>query len=293
MHKKLLPALLLMLAASIAADIVWIALTGSSPWWFILVKLGLFALLLLLSIFVSSLRPYRGMLIVFIVILLSERLFEFLKTAPAFLSAFPAGTFAGNIGGTILLKLITVVPVAISLRLVTGSWKAACLTQGDLQVKAKKIGWLGIGANKISWLRLSVVSGLLIALGTILLTFITTIGVSSAQGFPTLLVRLPLILVFAAANSACEGIVYRSAILGALRGILPKGQIVLLSGAFFGIAHYYGVPGGILGAVMSGILGWFMARSMYETDGFVSSWIIHFMQDVVIFSTLCVFGNFA
>ncbi len=293
MHKKFLPALLLMLAASIAADIVWIALTGSCPWWLIVAKLGLFALLLLLCVFVKSLRLYRWLLIMLIVILSAQRLFEFLKTVPVFISAFPAGTFAGNFGGTILLKLVTVIPVAVTLCLVTGSRKAAYLTQGDLRVKSGKIAWLGIEGNKISWSRLSVVSGLLIALGTILLTFITMIGVSVAHGIPTLIGRLPLILLFAFANSACEGVVYRSAILGALRDTLPKCQVILISGAFFGIAHYYGVPGGLLGAAMSGILGWFMARSMFETDGFVSSWIIHFMQDVVIFSTLCMFGSFA
>ena len=293
MHKKFLPALLLMLAASIAADIVLITLTGSCPWWIAILKLGLFLVLLLLSVFVKKMQPYRGLLITFIVILAAQRLFEFLKTIPAFISAFPAGTFAGNFGGTILLKLITVVPVAVTLCFVTGSRKSAYLTRGDLRARARKIGWLGIEGEKITWARLSVISGLLIALGTILLTFVTTIGVTAAHGILLLIGRLPLILLFAAANSACEGIVYRSAILGVLRDSLPKGQTILVSGAFFGIAHYYGVPGGLLGAVMSGILGWFMARSMYETDGFLSSWIIHFMQDVVIFSTLSLFGNFA
>lgn len=35
-----------------------------------------------------------------------------------------------------------------------------------------------------------------------------------------------------------------------------------------------------------------MCRSMVETEGFVAAWIIHFFQDIVIFSTFAVLGGF-
>lgn len=66
----------------------------------------------------------------------------------------------------------------------------------------------------------------------------------------------------------------------------------MVAAAFFVVAHYYGAPGGIIGVIMSGVLGWYMCRSMYETRGFVAAWIIHFSQDVVIFSTIAVLGGF-
>ena len=74
--------------------------------------------------------------------------------------------------------------------------------------------------------------------------------------------------------------------MGPLREVLSKNHVVLISAAFFGLAHYYGAPSGIVGVAMSTLLGWYMCTSMYETNGFVSAWVIHFMQDVVIFSTI-------
>jgi hypothetical protein len=80
--------------------------------------------------------------------------------------------------------------------------------------------------------------------------------------------------------------------MATLKDELPKNQLVLIAALFFGISHFYGAPGGPLGVIMSGLLGWYMCRSMYETKGFVSSWMIHAMQDVVIFSTIFLLGNF-
>jgi uncharacterized protein len=41
---------------------------------------------------------------------------------------------------------------------------------------------------------------------------------------------------------------------------------------------------------MSSLLGWFLARSMIESRGFLAPWMIHFLQDVVIFSTILLLG---
>ncbi|WP_096201607.1 CPBP family intramembrane glutamic endopeptidase [Bacillus sp. FJAT-45350] len=103
----------------------------------------------------------------------------------------------------------------------------------------------------------------------------------------------PVIILLALANSFCEGVIYRSAILGTLKEVLPKNYVVLIAAVFFGIAHYYGAPSGIVGVFMSGLLGWYLCRSMYETKGFAAAWFIHFMQDVVIFSTIFLLFGYA
>ncbi len=41
-----------------------------------------------------------------------------------------------------------------------------------------------------------------------------------------------------------------------------------------------------------GVLGWFLARATIETRGFLAPWFIHFLQDVVIFSTIVLLGGF-
>jgi Type II CAAX prenyl endopeptidase Rce1-like len=59
---------------------------------------------------------------------------------------------------------------------------------------------------------------------------------------------------------------------------------VLITSVYFGIAHYYGVPYGIVGVVMSFIPGWLMGKSMQKTRGFTWAWFIHFCMVVVVFS---------
>ncbi len=53
--------------------------------------------------------------------------------------------------------------------------------------------------------------------------------------------------------------------------------------AFFGFAHYYGMPNGIVGVLMAGVLGWLLGKSMLETRGLFWAWFIHFCQDILIF----------
>lgn len=54
----------------------------------------------------------------------------------------------------------------------------------------------------------------------------------------------------------------------------------------FGVGHFYGIPNGVVGVLLTGFLGWFLGKSMLETGGFFWAWLIHFMQDVVIFAFL-------
>ncbi len=205
---------------------------------------------------------------------------------------FPPGTFAADFGAAIALKLLTAIPIVGILLFVTRSPRAAFLSPGDLRVRAARIGWLGIPGETIAWGRLALISGLLIAFGTLLLTLLTATGFTLPPNLDRLWPLLPLIVVLALANSFAEGVAYRNAVLGPLAEKLPKGTVVLASAAFFGAAHYYGVPSGVIGVVMSGALGWFLARSMFETRGFLAPWIIHFLQDVVIFSTIVLLSGY-
>lgn len=270
-------------AASIVPEIVLDGAAGRIPGWLPFLKVLILAgggLLL----WKKKENLYRYAAILSAVIMM-QVVTAFLGDAAVWRTAFDRNTFAGDFGGNILLKVIGIIPVVLLLLHFQGSWKEAWLSKGDLSVKADAIGWLGIAKGKISWGKLSVVSGVLISMGTILLTLITATGFTRQADFTALYASLPLVLLLALVNSLCEGVVYRSAVLGPLSRILPKNQLLLTGALFFGVAHYHGIPSGPLGVLMSSLLGWFMLRSMYETKGFLSSWIIHFMQDAVIFST--------
>lgn len=71
---------------------------------------------------------------------------------------------------------------------------------------------------------------------------------------------------------------FRAALLAPLDGQVPRAQGLLLTAFFFGIAHWDGMPYGVTGVLMSGILGWLPGKSMLETRGFFWAWFIHFTQ---------------
>lgn len=199
--------------------------------------------------------------------------------------------FFADVAGSVFVKIIGIVPVAAVMLLLMKSPQKCYLSPGNLSIRADSIVWLGIRGDRIRWRKLAVVSGVLIMTGTIFLSMVTTTGFSNPTGFSRLIQNLPLILLLAVINSFCEGLIFRSAVMGPIHDMFPKLFVTLMPAIFFGIAHYQGIPGGFLGASLSGLLGYYMALSMYETRGFLSGWIIHVMQDVAVFSTLAIMGT--
>ena len=292
MIKKVIIPVVLVLIASIAIDIILQQTIGYVPAELARIKILVLACIYFISFFSQKLRPLSGFLLILLAVLTINMLTGFIQTTSFWKSTFNTASFAGNFGSSILLKIIGILPILAVLFLIFRSRSEFYLCIGDLKQKASRINWLGIKENQITWGKLAIISGLLISLGTILLTIITVTNVSEIKGLGNWLSYLPLILVLALANSFCEGLIFRSAIMATLKDELPKNQLILIAALFFGISHFYGAPGGPLGVIMSGLLGWYMCRSMYETKGFVSSWMIHAMQDVVIFSTIFLLGNF-
>lgn len=94
---------------------------------------------------------------------------------------------------------------------------------------------------------------------------------------------VPLVLLFSATNAWSEEIISRFVIVAGLDGKLKPVVICWISAIIFGLAHFSGTPGGVSGVIMSGTLGWFLAKSVVETRGLGWAWFIHFLQDIVIF----------
>ena len=62
--------------------------------------------------------------------------------------------------------------------------------------------------------------------------------------------------------------------------------IQIISAVLFGLPHYFGNPSGFIGVVMAGVLGYVLCKATIETKGITIAWIIHFVQDVIIFTAL-------
>ena len=292
MKKTIVFAIINVLIVSILPEIIIKLSTGIIPGWLPFAKILISFVAVIICIFTKEFNQLRNYSIVLATVLIIQSITSLVSTTSLWRSVFNTNSFVGNFGGSILLKFLGIIPLTGVMLITLKSLKEFYLRKGDLTIKADEIPWLGIKKEKINWGKLSLISAVLISLGTILLTIITVTVNTVTKGIDELLYYLPLILLFALVNSFCEGVLFRSTILGTLKLVLPKKIIILIAAIYYGIAHYYGAPGGALGVVMSAVLGWYMCRSMYETNGFLSSWIIHFMQDVVILSTIFLLAGF-
>jgi uncharacterized protein len=97
---------------------------------------------------------------------------------------------------------------------------------------------------------------------------------------------LPFSIVFALTNSFVEESITRLGVVVVLKDVLKDRTIPIVSALIFGTVHYWGNPGGLIGVLVAGFLGWFLAKSILETKGIFWAWLIHFLQDVIIFSAL-------
>ena len=103
---------------------------------------------------------------------------------------------------------------------------------------------------------------------------------------------LPLVIGCAAFNALGEEVVYRSGPLAALVGVVGPRQAVLLTSAWFGLAHYFGsVPEGADGVLQSGVLALLLGGAMVATRGLGWPLLIHFAVDLVVFASIAVLST--
>ena len=151
---------------------------------------------------------------------------------------------------------------------------------GSPQSPVFGLGILGI-ADGTSWSSvLGVVIGIPLVVTTIVVYAQTVKGKVVVWKYAP--VALTLSAVFSVANSLTEELVFRVVGIEGLSGHFADLTIALVCAAAFGIPHYFGNPGGLLGVVMAGFLGWLMASAVQQTGGLSIAWAIHFAQDVPI-----------
>lgn len=154
---------------------------------------------------------------------------------------------------------------------------------GDQSTHPEPVSFLGINA-KDTWRSVGTSFAVIVTIATSAFLFFNVFG-GELPGLAALVV-LPWALLFAVVNSFVEEALTRFTVVVGLHGTLDNRYIYILSALVFGIPHYFGTPGGVLGSIMAGFLGWLLAKSIVETRGVFWAWFIHFLQDVVIFFAL-------
>jgi membrane protease YdiL (CAAX protease family) len=156
---------------------------------------------------------------------------------------------------------------------------------GDPAAPAQPIRFLGL-RRPVPWSWLGPAFMLVFAIFLAPYLYLTVHPNFNASG--RIIRTFPWSLAVATLNAVSEEFQFRSVLLAHLKGVFRPAETILLTTAFFGIGHYYGQPSGPLGVLMASFAGWIWARSMIDTRGCVWAFVIHMVQDIVIFAFLAV-----
>ncbi len=78
----------------------------------------------------------------------------------------------------------------------------------------------------------------------------------------------------------------RFGIIVTLYDTVPPRVIYLLTAILYAVPQYYLFPGGFVRAVIAGVMGWLLAKSIFETRGAAWAWSIQFVYDWVVYAAL-------
>ncbi|WP_456789312.1 CPBP family intramembrane glutamic endopeptidase [Cellulomonas sp. P5_C5] len=273
-----------LVVVSAVPEILWIELAGAVPtWWRAVIGVGLVGLVIA-TLAAPRLRPLRDFAVVmatFVVLMtLSPRIHDALAQLDPVLGGSMLDTRmrAEQLGKLAVTLTMMGVLVALGYRR-----QELYLARGDLHAPITPVRALGF-PHAVPWSRFalqwSVYIAVVVALGQWL--------VLRPDGDTMLAVAsmAPSILVYAAVNAVTEELTYRAPLLATLGPVVGGRAALWQSAVFFGVAHYFGTPGGLGGAAITVFLGWLLAKAMLETRGLFWAWWIHFLSDVAIFTFL-------
>ncbi len=278
-------AVIVTLVVSLLPNIIWQETSGSTPSWLLWAKLAVLAILVVGGTFWNVLRPLRSYFAVLVALYLAEWASGLVGQTALWKSWFGATPFTTNMFGNQVLRLLVALIMIAVLFAIKRKRSSFFLVKGQTDAPVEPIRWLGIN-GPIRWTRFGAYAALCISLGT--LAFLVMAGAPSGDTLIKALPMLPMIILFALMNSFSEELNYRAAFLSTLNGVVSNQQAIMITAAFFGLGHFYGVPYGIIGVLMAGFLGWLLGKAMLETRGFFWPWVIHFFQDVLIFSFMAI-----
>lgn len=178
------------------------------------------------------------------------------------------------------LSLVLAVLLLVAIWATTGVSPQRWLGAGNLSAPATDLAWLGVTQTD-TWATVG-------ALFAVIMTVVTgiTLWIQVAKPNGLVLRALPRFLWIAVAvalvNSLVEELIFRVAVIQALEATWPAVAISAASAVLFGVPHYFGKPGGPVGVLLAGFMGWLLTASILQTGGIGWAWFIHFVLDVVI-----------
>jgi membrane protease YdiL (CAAX protease family) len=265
-------------------DALWQAIIGTPPEWLFWIKIGLLALVLLISIVWQPIKVVRPFFFLLLMLLLVLESMSWLMETTAYNQWENRVGWVAAMAGFQLLKLTAALVMVAVLLLMKRRWKDFFFTWGLTNAPIKPVNSKKNQGNRsITWGLLGLIMGICIVPLTLLFFGLGNLPTSTI--FIKAIPYFPAVLLFAATNAFSEETQYRASLLGDLQNVIGADQAIWLTAVFFGFAHYFGgAPSGILGVLIAGFLGALFAKCMLGSKGIVVPWFIHFCQNAVIYA---------
>jgi membrane protease YdiL (CAAX protease family) len=267
-------------------EIIWQESGHQVSWWFTTIESLVILAAALLAIWIPSLRRVTRFLIA---VALLNLAWGCISPALVGLSSVRAVTDNSSWGARLLLsRTFTLAGAVLVSFTLIGSGitrRDLFLCRGNPGALAQPIPFLGL-RKPVPWTWLG--PAFMLVFAAVLAPYLYLTVHPNFSASSRIVRTFPWSVAVAVLNAASEEFQFRSVLLAHLRGVFRPGEMILLTAVFFGLGHYYGQPSGPLGVVMAGFAGWIWARSMIETRGGVWAFLIHVVQDIVIFTFLAV-----
>ena len=277
----------IVLIASPLAIIFWRTLATHEPIWWPWIHFAALLILMSLTLFKPTLKPFRRFTAIVIIIFVMGYgggwdwgLIPFIRSSEAWSLWITQSPKAFS---EIMLHLLRLSPalIILSFLLLSGRKRVDFyLIKGDIRANVKKSRILGIKKPE-PWIKIALIFSAVFASVTAL--FLIAVNGLPLEAFASNWFLILVGLLIATMNAFNEEFTLRAAPLGEIEPAIGKANSLLVTAAYFGLGHYFGVPSGVVGVLLSGFLGWFLGKSMIETKGFFLAWMVHFITDIPIF----------
>ena len=144
------------------------------------------------------------------------------------------------------------------------------LAKGKIDAPAEPSRLIGMKRPQ-PWTRIGTIFVVVFGIGTFLSSLLSSHPLLST--FVQALPLVPVAILIAAINAFNEEFTLRAAPLSKLCPATGRHNSLWITTVFFGLGHFYGVPPGVLGVILSSFLGWFIGKSLLETKGFFWAWL--------------------
>lgn len=155
------------------------------------------------------------------------------------------------------------------------------MTIGRLDAPGRAIPLLGVRHGE-RWVVTGAIFAIIVCAATsVFLYFGRSGGLPSSElsWAKAAFVAVPLAISNAFVEETVTRWTFAEGMMGGLARFAPWASAIT-----FGAVHYFGIPGGPLGVLMAGFLGWLLTRAIQDTAGIGWAVLIHFCLDLLIFT---------